>query len=93
MMDEQKHRLPLGILRHAMKFIDVAMTDFREAVEDEEIDEGTKARIQSYAEMLGSVNAGVINLIADEIGEEEFLATEIPDFEDEPEDDMMGQII
>lgn len=92
-MQEQEHRLPLGVLRHAMKFIDIGMSDLREAIEDDEVDEGTKARIQSYAEILGDVNAGLINIISDEIGESEFLAIEVPKFDDDPEDNLMGEMI
>lgn len=90
-----EHKLPLGILRHCIKALDIGMSDLREASVDEDLDEATAARLESFAEMLGNIGAGIINLVADEIGEDDFIREEIPgidELQDSDEDPMNQEL-
>lgn len=90
-----EQRLPLGILRHCLKALDVAMCDLREASVDDDLDEATSARLESYSEIIGNTCAGIINLVSDEMEEDDFIREEIPtieELEDEPENIMDMQL-
>lgn len=84
----KKYNLPIPILRSCIGNLDNAMSDLREAAE-EEISEDIKSKFESYAEILGNVGAGIINLISEEIGEDEFMAIEIPSMEELNGDDSI----
>lgn len=88
-----EYKLPLGILRHCIKALDIGMNDLREASVDEDLDESTAARLESFAEMLGNIGAGIINLVADEIGEDDFIREEIPGIDElqDSDEDLMNQ--
>lgn len=73
---EPQYKLPVNILRQAVMKLESAMVDIYEAREEDMEDEN-KYALEGCAEIIGQVNAVIINMVAAELEEEEFLAIEL----------------
>lgn len=96
-MDTTPGALPLIQMKQAMMKIDSAMSDIAECKEDEDIDEEARDSFNVIYDQLTHIEAVLVNTAAKEIGEEEFLAEDIPmdpieDSFDEEDDIMNAEI-
>lgn len=66
--------LPLGLMKQAVMKIESAMTDIYEIKEDDGLSDENKYAMNGIAEILGQVNAVIVNIVSEEMGEEEFLS-------------------
>lgn len=73
---EPQYKLPIVELRQAVMKLESAMLDIYEAKE-EVVEDENKYALEGCAEIIGQVQAVIVNMIAEEMGEEEFLALEI----------------
>lgn len=93
----QDGKLPLGIMKQAVMKLDSAGVDIREALEDEDLNDGQREILMQISEMLPSMMSAILNIIVDEIDEEEFSNEEVEmdmiDDYPEKEFDLMDQKI
>lgn len=87
------NQLPLGLLKQATMKLDSFLSDVHEIKEDENLSPEQHLVMSQISDMAGNMMAAMINMVAAEIGEEEFLAEDInmDDIEEYPDDtsDMM----
>lgn len=77
-MSDTEHKIPLGLCKQAVMKLDAFITDICEIKEDEDLDADDKQTFEQIAEISGSMLAAIINIVAKEIDEEEFLSEDIP---------------
>lgn len=77
-MDENiEYKLPLGLCKQAVMKLDSFITDLYEIRADEEVDPEDAFVFEQMTEIAGTMAAALVNIIAKEIGEEEFLNEDI----------------
>lgn len=77
-MNDQEHRLPLGLCKQAVLKLEAFTGDIREILEDEGLTDEEKAIFQQIAEYSSVFMAHIVNIVSRECGEEEFLNENFP---------------
>jgi|GEM_PF-2976008 len=72
-MDENKMKLPLGIIRQAVMKLDSFIIDIKEILEDDDLDDDDRELFEKISETAGIMGAEIINIVRREMDEEEFL--------------------
>lgn len=81
---ESDYKIPLGLCKQVVMKLDSALTDLNEIREDEDLDPGDRDGFTEIIDVLGMIQASIINIIGKEIDEESFLN------ENTPMDDIDG---
>lgn len=92
-MDETnnpEYKVPIGLCKQAVMKIESAMVDILEIREDELLSDENKYAMNGIAEILGQINAVIVNIVSQELGEDEFLAevVEMDPIDPYPGDDI-----
>ena len=91
-------KLPLGIIKQGCLKLESFIVDMQEVLEDEDFkDPNDRETITRITEMANTMEAALVNLVTQEIGEEEFISEkiqmdELGDFP-EIERDILDEII
>lgn len=97
-MDNIEYKLPLGLCKQAAMKLDSFISDVREIIEDEDIDQEDRQDFETMAEMAGTMLATIVNIVNKECEEAEFLGEKIPmddidSYPEEPDTDIMNDEI
>ncbi|MCM1220701.1 MAG: hypothetical protein NC548_40050 [Lachnospiraceae bacterium] len=77
-MDENQHRLPLGLCKQAVLKLEAFTGDIREILEDPDLEEDEKKIFEQIVEYSSVFMAHIMNIVGKECGEEEFLNENFP---------------
>lgn len=85
-----EYKVPIGLCKQAVMKIESAMVDVLEIREDELLSDENKYAMNGIAEILGQINAVIVNIVSSELGEEEFLSeiVEMDPIDPYPENDV-----
>lgn len=94
---DNEHGLPLGLCKQAAMKLDAFMSDIHEIAEDEDLSPEHKLLFTQIGEMSGNMLAAIINTVAQEMDETEFIAEtigmdEIPEYPEDTTDLMDTEI-
>lgn len=76
-LEDQHHRLPLGLCKQAFMKLASFIADIHEIREDEDLTNDEKYEFTQMAEVAGMLGARILNTIKKECSEEEFLNEEV----------------
>lgn len=96
-----QYKLPIDMLRQAVMKLESAMVDILEAREEDDMEDENRHALEGCAEIIGQVNAVIVNMVAAEMEEDEFLALELnmeeieqyPSITEETAEDIMSEEI
>lgn len=74
-------KIPLGLCKQAVMKLDSALVDINEIREDPDLTPDQKATFETLSDIICRVQANIVNIVAEECGEEEFLS-EIVDMDE-----------
>lgn len=73
----ETNTLPLGLCKQAVMKLDSFSADIREIIEDENLSPEHKLMFTQMVEMSGTMMAGILNIVSNEMDEESFVAETI----------------
>lgn len=77
MIEENRHRLPLGLCKQAFMKLDSLISDLHEIKEDEDLTADEKYEFIQMAEVAGIIATRILNIVKKECNEEDFLNEDV----------------